>query len=375
MAIYLGTEKRRLNINESIVLPLVHRIPSEYKTVKCIVAERNVGAYIDLGFAFDTKARIEMSQYIYDSATTSYPFGAVENSGATRCCLSSPYSGYSYCYGSSSSSYISTGTDFSTIEMNKFRLVYGDGYIDIANLSLDKSAKNKTQSSYTMSSNLYLFAQNYNGAPRFGGRRQIGYFKYYDKNNELICDLVPCYRKNDGEVGMYDTVRRIFLTNVGTGSFKAIDYESFKYTNQVLTSINTDGSIYNDGLGYKVGYRVRSGGDETTCDNCICTGFIPFRKGDTIYIFPKFTGGNTDNTINFADENFTNLGQITSSGAGYGICTDDDPIYSSIEINGFTTLTFTNDFDSRIAYIRVTNNKARCSNYSNFIITRNEEII
>ena len=31
--------------------------------------------------------------------------------------------------------------------------------------------------------------------------------------------LIPCYRKSDGEIGMYDTVSRTFYTNAGTGSF------------------------------------------------------------------------------------------------------------------------------------------------------------
>lgn len=30
---------------------------------------------------------------------------------------------------------------------------------------------------------------------------------------------IPCYRKSDGEIGMYDTVNKEFKTNVGTGTF------------------------------------------------------------------------------------------------------------------------------------------------------------
>ena len=35
----------------------------------------------------------------------------------------------------------------------------------------------------------------------------------------VLLDLVPCYRKSDGEIGMYDTVSRQFFKNLGTGSF------------------------------------------------------------------------------------------------------------------------------------------------------------
>ena len=36
---------------------------------------------------------------------------------------------------------------------------------------------------------------------------------------EKIADYVPCYRRADGEIGLYDTVSKAFLTNQGTGSF------------------------------------------------------------------------------------------------------------------------------------------------------------
>ena len=54
--------------------------------------------------------------------------------------------------------------------------------------------------------------------------RDIGLkvYSFYIKNNdELVCDLVPCRRNSDNVLGMYDMVRNIFLTNVGTGEFIA----------------------------------------------------------------------------------------------------------------------------------------------------------
>ena len=43
-------------------------------------------------------------------------------------------------------------------------------------------------------------------------------YKIY-KNNELILDLVPCYRNSDNEIGIYDLVNNNFLTNQGAGTF------------------------------------------------------------------------------------------------------------------------------------------------------------
>lgn len=44
------------------------------------------------------------------------------------------------------------------------------------------------------------------------------YFKFY-RNGELIGNFIPCYRKSDGVIGMYDLVGKQFHTNLGTGTF------------------------------------------------------------------------------------------------------------------------------------------------------------
>lgn len=61
-----------------------------------------------------------------------------------------------------------------------------------------------------------LFAYDIN---RFHFNGKIYYFKWLDSNNELKLDLIPCYRKADNEIGMYDTVTQTFFTNSGSGTF------------------------------------------------------------------------------------------------------------------------------------------------------------
>lgn len=43
-------------------------------------------------------------------------------------------------------------------------------------------------------------------------------FKVYD-NDTLVSDFVPCYRKSDGEIGLYDLVNNNFFSNAGSGTF------------------------------------------------------------------------------------------------------------------------------------------------------------
>ena len=37
--------------------------------------------------------------------------------------------------------------------------------------------------------------------------------------NKLLRHFIPCYRKSDNVIGMYDVVNKVFYVNQGTGSF------------------------------------------------------------------------------------------------------------------------------------------------------------
>lgn len=154
------------------------------------------------------------------------------------------------------------------------------------------------------------------------------------------------------------------------------------YKNWVKYSTEADGvTIYNDGLGYKDGYRIRSGGAEAANPYSTVTGFIPFRKGDVLRILPKFTGLNTINTINFFDADHGNLGQINDNGGAYGICTTNRNSYLTTVIDGVSTLTYTDDIDQSVRYIRITHFilangsvQSEIDSGSEVIVTINEEI-
>lgn len=193
---------------------ITSRIPDEYQEVEYVNRPPTLDKhYIDLGFAFDTGATI----YIGYKKNSGNPqlFGAAENSGKHRCMLTD--SGSVTIYGSNGSNYIGNTIATNTVRRDlKCTLKQGSLLIEdlISGVSSDSL---KTQVAYTMTSNLALFAQHYNGTYRTTGDFNIYSFKYYDKTDNLVCDLVPCYRKSDGEIGMYDIVRKIFLTNGGAG--------------------------------------------------------------------------------------------------------------------------------------------------------------
>jgi hypothetical protein len=158
-------------------------------------------------------------------------------------------------------------------------------------------------------------------------------------------------------------------------------WEAVTYKNWVKYSTESDGvTIYNGGLGYKDDYRIRSGGAEAEAWGAAITGFIPLKRGETLRIYPAFTGLNTQNTINFFDSSFTNLGQITDGGVGYGICNGKENLYKSTVIDGVSKLTLTDAHDSAIAYVRIGNGIAvdygsPIKTGAAMIVTVNEEIV
>lgn len=151
------------------------------------------------------------------------------------------------------------------------------------------------------------------------------------------------------------------------------------YKNWVRYSINEDGSIYNNGLGYKDGIRVRSGGAEAGHGSASCTGFIPVAAGDIVRLSGydvKMVG--TSNAINVSDSSFTNLGQITANGDwSYGIFdgntyTWNEVILEGVSLEGDIVYYWVVPDGYDIAYIRVTGHTG--ADGSKMIITINESL-
>lgn len=157
--------------------------------------------------------------------------------------------------------------------------------------------------------------------------------------------------------------------------------EPASYKNWVFYSTEADGeTIYNGGKGYKDGYRIRSGGAEAQVSYGVCTGYIPYKQGDKLYIYPPFTGENTVNAINFYDSAFNCLGQVTDEGNGYGFCNDSGNLVTSFKttlINGVSVLDIsavTVSGVADVAHVRVTHRLTSIQSGAEMIITKNEEI-
>lgn len=154
--------------------------------------------------------------------------------------------------------------------------------------------------------------------------------------------------------------------------------EYIPYTNRVSTSINADGSIYN-GIGYKDGYRVRSGGAEGEMANNSCTGYIKVSPGDVIRISGwDFTVYGAGNALNVADASFSNLGQFTMQPSNYGIFLSSWTAYdasSVVEESDGIWKWVVPPAESGVEYIRVSGYATSSSPGSKMIVTINEAIV
>lgn len=91
--------------------------------------------------------------------------------------------------------------------------------------TLFKNISDGTQHTYTNTTiaeldgsaiNLYLFRRRNNNSIYSG---KIFAFWAKDSGGNFIANYIPCYRKSDGVIGMYDTVSNAFFTSANSGTF------------------------------------------------------------------------------------------------------------------------------------------------------------
>lgn len=118
---------------------------------------------------------------------------------------------------------------------NKFSAGYGTQIYNstqvpasniVYNLVLDKNLfyinnvleKTFTPETFDNTVNAFIFARNADYGIDGHINAKLYSCKIYD-NDTLVRDFIPCYRKSDNVVGLYDLVNNVFYTNAGTGVF------------------------------------------------------------------------------------------------------------------------------------------------------------
>lgn len=182
------------------------RLPSGYQEVEWIQSTRK--QYIDMGLKYTNNNSIEIKEVregLTNSAVGANPFLAITNTGSTRRVRLN-------------SETFDAGkiTDLTITYLNKNKL-YIDGEL----------AKTFSDKRFTSIYNVLLFARNSSsGKAEELSNAKIYYCKIWNEDT-LVRDFIPCYRKSDKVVGMYDLTGSIcpltnspFYINEGTGEFE-----------------------------------------------------------------------------------------------------------------------------------------------------------
>jgi len=195
-----------VNNNNFVVGPIKCHLPVEYQQVDYISCSGS--QYIDTGFKPNGQTGVEIS--MSNVTTNAVLFGAYNSTwtdGYGMYCNAYNWNNFYYHYYSNTLISLTPPADFI------LRFEKGS---TIINGVLQASISEKT---FTVNHNLYLLAGNWAGSRAEQPTTcKLKDAKIWD-NGVLIHEYVPCYRKADGVIGLYDIIQREFKTNAGSGSF------------------------------------------------------------------------------------------------------------------------------------------------------------
>lgn len=225
-------------------------------------------------------------------------------------------------------------------------------YIIDGNMAYINGSKVATTNSASKSkTNMYEFARNTDGATTIYQYKKLYNLTIY-QNNELVRDFIPCYRKSDNVIGLYDLVTNTFYTNQGTGIFlKGADINKNlgnKYTFK-------DEAIYlNDNI--KIAESIenctftdRLENGKTVISVTIKARDAEERNIEYVLSNEEYSSANEDEN-NYIDNNYTEIEYIESTGTQYiktGIDSNSNlDVYLEFQITSDPS-TFTRIFGSR----------------------------
>ena len=191
------------------------RLPSAYQEVEWI--ENNTrGAYIDTQLSVANATRIQANakfEWVQTSSGESCVLGARKNNDRTM--IFNMYPNLTWEIGYRTSYY--SGSTFSLNTLYEASADFQSGSQTlVANGNTVVSAR--MSGTITQTLPLYILANNNNGSSRYWTRAKI-YSLDITIDGVKERDFVPCYRKADNVIGLYDLVYGTFYTNAGSGTF------------------------------------------------------------------------------------------------------------------------------------------------------------
>lgn len=193
------------------------RIPSEYQEVEYL--ESTGTQYIDTGIQARSGVKCTASiMWISGGATDACILGGRKGL-SSRIMLIHQYPANKWTLGYGSSYTHLSRLDYGNIYYIESKLLAGE---QLLRVNKETIYEGTDDSEYSNDCNLAMFACRYdNNAKSVSLYSKARIYSMLIKNgdDEPLANFIPCYRKSDNEIGMYDTVSKIFFTNQGTGTF------------------------------------------------------------------------------------------------------------------------------------------------------------
>lgn len=180
------------------------RLPAEFQEVEYI--ESSGTQYINSGYAPTDNTEVKLSFSNDTTGENAFLFGSrISTSSGQFGCYRDGYGVYLGRYQNSDISSGITSANYISLKKNVFT-------VNETQITFTNTLENNVY-------NIFIFKINTAGSSSANGAKyQLKYFKIYN-NGTIVRDFVPCYRKADNEIGLYDLVNGVFYTNAGTGSF------------------------------------------------------------------------------------------------------------------------------------------------------------
>lgn len=201
-SVYFGTNKISKVYKGNDLVYSASRLPSEYQEVEYI---KSTGTqYIDTEIKPNQNTSIEVKGFLIGEHSNSYcganPYFVITSGNTPNLIIRFRRDGISF------------DTKISAFDLHILALKKNVAFVD------NNILHTFDNTSYITNYDIYLFGRNSDtGVEETNGSR-IYYCKLWD-NDTLIRYFIPCYRKSDNEIGMYDLVSKQFFTNQGTGAF------------------------------------------------------------------------------------------------------------------------------------------------------------
>lgn len=191
-----------MSVFRSLLMASEKLIPDKYQRVEYI--QSNGNQYIETSYYPNINTEVIMDFVDNDETRFENYFGTDANFRFQRYAYSS---NFQWMCGNSNINGSIDVTYRRQLRYNK------NGIYNEKDVVLISNPVNAINKSYSM----VIFNAYYGGLDA-GGAYKLYDFKIYE-SGELIHHYIPCYRKNDGVIGLYDAIGKAFLTNQGSGTF------------------------------------------------------------------------------------------------------------------------------------------------------------